>query len=63
MARAKKRCDSMKEFLVRYENENRQFTEYENMHTFHYHLRNDRPFIESVNKVCEWITKEIGGNI
>ncbi|MBC5688078.1 hypothetical protein H8S37_03905 [Mediterraneibacter sp. NSJ-55] len=58
--RAKKRGDDIKDFKRRYVDENLQFTEYENRHTFHYHLRNDRPFDESVDKVCEWVKNELG---
>ena len=35
------------------------FEEYQMKHEFHYHLRNDRPFDESVDKVCQWIQYEL----
>lgn len=57
--RAKSRGDKLKDFKKRYVEESKQFTDYENRHTFHYHLRNDRPFNESVDKVCEWIKREL----
>lgn len=57
--RAKKRGDKLKDYKKRVVDENQQFTEYENRHTFHYHLRNDRPFEESVEKVCGWIQNEL----
>lgn len=57
--RARMRGDKLKDYKKRYINENQQFTDYENRHTFHYHLRNDRPFEESVNKVCSWIENEL----
>ena len=49
----------MRAFKARWIDENTQFTEYENRHTFQYHLRNDRPFEESVEKVCKWIQYEL----
>lgn len=58
-ARAKARGQDIRAFKSRWVEENLQFTEYENRHTFHYHLRNDRPFEESVNKVCKWIRYEL----
>ena len=57
--RARKRGDKLKEFKERWVSENKQFTDYENRHTFAWHLRNDRPFEESVNKVCSWIQIEL----
>ena len=56
--RARMRGDKLKDFKQRWISENKQFTDYENMYTFAWHLRNDRPFDESVNKVCEWIQRE-----
>lgn len=56
--RARLRGDKLKDFKQRWVSENKQFTEYENRHTFNWHLRNDRPFDESVDKVCEWIQRE-----
>lgn len=58
-ARAKARGQDIKKFKSRWVDENAQFTEYEKHHTFHYHLRNDRPFEESVEKVCKWIQYEL----
>nr|WP_207750746.1 hypothetical protein [Faecalicatena contorta] len=58
-ARAKARGQNMRAFKARWIDENVQFTEYENRHTFQYHLRNDRPFEESVEKVCKWIQYEL----
>ena len=57
--RAKLRGDNLKSFKQRWVAENQQFTNYENRHTFAWHLRNDRPFDESVNKVCKWIQIEL----
>lgn len=57
--RAKKRGDRLKDFKERWVSENKQFSDYENRHTFSWHLRNDRPFEESVNKVCSWIQIEL----
>ena len=57
--RARKRGDKLKDFKERWVSENKQFTDYEDRHTFSWHLRNDRPFEESVNKVCKWIQIEI----
>ena len=57
--RAKMRGDKLKEFKQRWVSENKEFTEYENRHTFAWHLRNDRPFDESVNKVCSWVQIEL----
>ena len=57
--RARKRGDKLKVFKERWVSENKQFTDYENRHTFSWHLRNDRPFEESVDKVCKWIQIEI----
>ena len=56
--RARIRGDKLKDFKQRWVSENQQFTDYENRHTFAWHLRNDRPFDESVDKVCEWIQRE-----
>lgn len=56
--RARLRGDKLKDFKQRWVAENQQFTDYENRHTFAWHLRNDRPFDESVDKVCEWIQRE-----
>ena len=57
--RARSRGDNLKDFKKRWVEETNQFTEYEMKHEFHYHLRNDRPFEESVDKVCKWIKYEI----
>lgn len=57
--RARIRGDKLKDFKQRWVAENQQFTDYENRHTFAWHLRNDRPFEESVDKVCKWIQIEI----
>lgn len=57
--RAKLRGDNLKSFKQRWVSENQQFTDYENRHTFAWHLRNDRPFDESVDKVCKWIQIEL----
>lgn len=57
--RARMRGDKLKDFKERWVSENKQFTDYENRHTFAWHLRNDRPFDESVDKVCKWIQIEI----
>lgn len=57
--RARIRGDKLKDFRQRWVAENQQFTDYENRHTFAWHLRNDRPFDESVDKVCSWIQIEL----
>ena len=57
--RARIRGDKLKDFKQRWVSENQQFTDYENRHTFAWHLRNDRPFDESVDKVCKWIQIEL----
>ena len=57
--RARKRGDKLKDFKERWVSENKQFSDYENRHTFAWHLRNDRPFEESVDKVCSWIQIEL----
>lgn len=57
--RARLRGDKLKDFKQRWISENKQFTDYENRHTFSWHLRNDRPFDESVDKVCSWIQIEL----
>lgn len=57
--RARLRGDKLKDFKQRWVVENQQFTDYENRHTFAWHLRNDRPFDESVDKVCSWIQIEL----
>ena len=57
--RARMRGDKLKDFKERWVSENKQFTDYENRHTFAWHLRNDRPFDESVDKVCSWIHIEL----
>ena len=57
--RARIRGDKLKDYKQRWVSENQQFTDYENRHTFAWHLRNDRPFEESVNKVCSWIQIEL----
>lgn len=57
--RAKKRGDKLKDFKQRWVSENKQFTDYEKRQAFAYHLLNDRPFDESVNKVCKWIQWEL----
>lgn len=55
--RSKLRGDKMGTFMKRYEKEDKQFTEYEKKHTFRFNLSNDRPFEESVEKICGWIRK------
>ena len=57
--RARIRGDKLKDFKQRWVSENKMFTDYENRHTFDLHLRNDRPFDESVDKVCKWIQVEL----
>ena len=57
--RARIRGDKLKDFKQRWVSENKMFTDYENRHTFDWHLRNDRPFDESVDKVCKWIQREV----
>ena len=57
--RARIREDKLKDFKQRWVSENQMFTDYENRHTFAWHLRNDRPFDESVDKVCKWIQIEL----
>lgn len=57
--RARIRGDKLEDFKQRWVSENKQFTYYENRHTFEWHLRNDRPFDESVDKVCSWIQIEL----
>lgn len=57
--RAKKRGDKLKDFKQRWVSENKQFTDYEKRQAFAYHLLNDRPFDESVDKVCSWIQIEL----
>lgn len=57
--RARLRGDDIKIFKSRWVDENDQFTNYENQHSFHYHLRNDRPLKESISKVEKWIQYEI----
>lgn len=57
--RTKQRGDKVKDFKTRYETEDTEFREYEHRCTFHYHLRNDRPFEESVEKVCTWMEEEL----
>ena len=57
--RARIRGDKLKDFRQRWVAENQLFTDYENRHTFAWHLRNDRPFDESVDKVCKWIQIEL----
>ena len=57
--RARKRGDKLKDFKERWVSENQEFTDYENRHTFAWHLRNDRPFDESVDKVCSWVQIEL----
>lgn len=57
--RARIRGDKLKDFRQRWVAEHQQFTDYENRHTFAWHLRNDRPFDESVDKVCSWIQIEL----
>ena len=57
--RARIRGDKLKDFKQRWVSENKMFTDYENRHTFDWHLRNDRPFDESVDKVCKWIQVEL----
>ena len=50
---------NIEEFKKRYVAEHQQFADYEMKHEFHYHLRNDRPFEESVERVCKWIQIEL----
>lgn len=57
--RTRLREDKLKDFKQRWVSENQQFTDYEKRHTFHYHLLNNRPFDESVSKVCKWIQWEL----
>ena len=57
--RARIRGDRLKDFKQRWVAENQMFTDYENRHTFAWHLRNDRPFEEAVDKVCKWIQIEL----
>ena len=57
--RAKKRGDKIAEFKRRWESENHQFTDYENSHTFDFHLLNDGTFEESVDRICGWIKKKL----
>ena len=56
--RAKMRGDKLKDFKQRWVSENQQFTDYEKRQAFAYHLLNNRPFDESVDKVCSWIQIE-----
>lgn len=53
------RGESETDFEKRWNDEDKQFSEYEKERTFHYNLRNDREFDESVYKVCSWIAKEM----
>lgn len=57
--RARLRGDNLKDFKQRWVVENQQFTDYEKRQAFAYHLLNDRPFDESVDKVCSWIRIEL----
>lgn len=57
--RARIRGDKLKDFKQRWVSENKQFTDYEKRQTFAYHLLNNRPFDESVDKVCKWIQIEL----
>lgn len=57
--RARMRGDKLKDFKQRWVSENQQFTDYEKRQTFAYHLLNDKPFDESVGKVCKWIQWEL----
>lgn len=57
--RAKARGDKISDFKKRSIMEHKMFEEYQMKHEFHYHLRNDRPFDESVDKVCQWIQYEL----
>lgn len=57
--RSRIRGDKLKDFKQRWVSENKMFIDYENRHTFAWHLRNDRPFDESVYKVCKWIQIEL----
>ena len=56
--RARIRGDKLKDFKQRWVSENKEFTDYEKRQTFAYHLLNNRPFDESVDKVCSWIQIE-----
>lgn len=57
--RARLRGDKLKDCKQRWVAENQQFTDYEKRQTFAWNLRNDRPFEESVDKVCSWIQMEL----
>lgn len=57
--RARIRGDKLKDFKQRWVSENKMFTDYEKEQAFNYHLLNNRPFDESVDKVCEWIQREL----
>lgn len=57
--RARIRGDKLKDFKQRWVSENQQFTDYEKRQTFAYHLLNNLPFDESVDKVCKWIQIEV----
>lgn len=56
--RARMRGDNLKDFKQRWVSENKMFSDYEKGQAFNYHLLNNRPFDESVDKVCEWIQRE-----
>ena len=57
--RARMRGDNLKDFKQRWVSENKMFLDYEKGQAFNYHLLNNRPFDESVDKVCEWIQREL----
>lgn len=57
--RARMRGDNLKDFKQRWVSENKMFSDYEKGQAFNYHLLNNRPFDESVDKVCEWIQREL----
>lgn len=58
--RARARGDKLKDFRTRWDSESDQFFEYEKSYTFDYNLINNRPFEESVEKVCGWISRRMG---
>lgn len=57
--RARMRGDNLKDFKRRWVSENKMFSDYEKKQAFNYHLLNNRPFDESVDKVCKWIQREL----
>ena len=58
--RVRKRKDGEKVFVQRRESEDSQFKSYEASRSFHYHLYNVGTLEDAVNKVSEWIKKELG---